>query len=106
MTKPGLLVSSSCDNETGAIQLSMGVFLPTLLFNGSAWPVEGMLPFLRYISYFLPQTYAIEALRSIFLRGWGIEMPDVYWGILITLTWSFILLAASIAVARVRKYTG
>lgn len=61
---------------------------------------------LRYFSYTTPQTYAIDALRSIFARGWGIEEPDIYWGIAITIAWILGPLAMSVIILRVRKYTG
>lgn len=102
----GLLVSSVCDTETSAIYLSLGSFYPTLLLSGIIWPVEGMSTYLRFISYFLPQTYAIESLRSIFARGWGIELPEVYRGILISSGWLIALLALSLVAVRIRKHTG
>ena len=102
----GLLVSSLCDTEISAIQLSLGSFFPTLVLSGVVWPMEGMSIYLRYISYALPQTYAIEALRSVFARGWGIVLPEVYLGILISLAWICILLALSVIVVRIRKHTG
>ncbi len=106
METPGLLVSSLCDSEISAIQLSLGSFFPTLVLSGVVWPIEGISTYLRYLSYALPQTYAIEALRSIFARGWGIEQPDIYCGILISLAWIFIMLALSVLVVRIRKHTG
>ena len=106
METPGLLVSSLCDSETSAIHLSLGSFYPTLLLSGIIWPIEGMSSYLRYFSYCLPQTYAIESLRSIFGRGWGLDLPDVYRGILISLAWIFAILALSVVVVRVRKHTG
>ena len=102
----GLVVSTLCDEETSAIHLSLGSFYPNLLLSGVLWPMEGMPVYLRYVSYFLPQTYAVESLRNIFGRGWGIERPEVYWGILISCAWIFALLAFSLIVVRIRKYTG
>ena len=31
--------------------------------------MEGMWIYLRYAAYYMPQTYAVEALRHVFLRG-------------------------------------
>ena len=59
--------SALCDNEQDAIQLALGSFYPNLLLSGIIWPLEGMLPELRYLSYILPQTYACEAMRGIYL---------------------------------------
>ena len=84
----GLVVSALCDNEQDAIQLALGSFYPNLLLSGIIWPLEGMLPQLRYISYILPQTYACEAMRGMLSRGWGIEWPQVYAGYLVTLAWT------------------
>jgi len=102
----GLVVSSLCDEETSAIHLALGSFYPNLLLSGVLWPMEGMSVYLRYIAYFLPQTYAVESLRNVFARGWGIERPEVYWGIVISWGWIFAMLAFSLIVVRIRKYTG
>ncbi|XP_046646484.1 ABC transporter G family member 20-like [Daphnia pulicaria] len=103
----GFLVSSICDSEISAIHLSLGSFYPTLLLSGIIWPIEGMTStWMRSLSYSLPQTYAIEALRSVFARGWSAELPDVYRGILISTGWIFIMLGLSLMVVRVRKHTG
>ncbi|XP_046646482.1 ABC transporter G family member 20-like isoform X3 [Daphnia pulicaria] len=102
----GLVVSTLCDEETSAIHLSLGSFYPNLLLSGVLWPMEGMPVYLRYVSYFLPQTYAVESLRNVFGRGWGIERPEVYFGIVISFSWIFALLALSLIVVRIRKYTG
>ncbi|EFX78468.1 ABC protein, subfamily ABCH [Daphnia pulex] len=103
----GFLVSSICDSEISAIHLALGSFYPTLLLSGIIWPIEGMTStWMRSLSYSLPQTYAIEALRSVFARGWSAELPDVYRGILISTGWIFIMLGLSLIVVRVRKHTG
>lgn len=102
----GFVVSSLCDQETSAIHLSLGSFYPNLLLSGVLWPMEGMPIYLRYISYVLPQTYAVESLRNIFARGWGIEREEVYWGVVISFAWIFALISVSLFIIRVRKYTG
>nr|QST15012.1 ABCH-like protein [Diaphanosoma celebensis] len=102
----GFLVSSLCDEETSAIHLALGSFYPNLLLSGVLWPMEGMPIYLRYVSYFLPQTYAIESLRNIFARAWGMDRPEVYWGVVISFGWIIALLSLSLIVIRVRKYTG
>lgn len=86
--------------------MALGSFYPDVLLSGALWPIEGMPVFLRKIVYCLPQTYAIESLRSVFARGWGIEKPEVYIGILITCGWIAAFIILSLVVLRVRKYTG
>jgi ABC-type multidrug transport system permease subunit len=65
---------------------------------------SGMPFYLRNIAYAMPLTYAIESLRSIFSRGWGVEKTDVYAGVLISIAWILTLLILCLIVIRVRKY--
>lgn len=102
----GFVVSSLCDQQTSALQLSLGSFFPNMLLSGVLWPMEGMSIYLRYLSYFIPLTHAIEALRCIFARGWGIDKPEVYYGIVVNFGWIVGLLLVCLTVIRVRKYTG
>ncbi|KAI9558715.1 ABC protein [Daphnia sinensis] len=101
----GLLITTACDDEATALNFSQASFIPLLVMGGICWPIEGMPYYLRYIAYSLPVTYAIESLRSIFSRGWGIEELDVYAGILISIAWIFALLILSLIVVRTRKYS-
>ncbi|KZS17644.1 ABC protein, subfamily ABCH [Daphnia magna] len=100
----GLLIATLCDNENSALLLSQASFLPFTVISGVCWPIEGMPFYFRSIAYAMPLTYAIESLRSIFTRGWGIERLDVYAGILISIAWIFALLIMCLIVIRVRKY--
>lgn len=77
-----------------------------MLLSGVLWPMEGMSIYLRYLSYFIPLTHAIEALRCIFARGWGIDKPEVYWGIFVNFGWIVGLLSVCLTIIRIRKYTG
>jgi len=57
-----------------------------------------MPSYLRNAVYFLPETYPILALRNVFGRGWEIDHPDVFIGILSSCSWiiGLILLSALI----------
>jgi ABC-type multidrug transport system permease subunit len=100
----GLLIATLCDNENSALLLSQASFLPFTVISGVCWPIEGMPFYFRSIAYSMPLTYAIESLRSIFSRGWGIERLDVYAGILISIAWIVALLTMCLIIIRVRKY--
>ncbi|KAI9553796.1 ABC protein [Daphnia sinensis] len=102
----GILVSVVCDEETSAIQITLGSNYTNLLLAGMLWPMEAMPTYLRYLSNLTPQTYAIQALRNILGRGWGIERREVYMGIVTSLCWIFGLLCLSLIVVRVRKHIG
>nr|CAH0113565.1 unnamed protein product [Daphnia galeata] len=101
----GMLIASICDNINGALYLTQANFLPILLMGGICWPIEGMPSTLQVIARFLPVTYGIECLRSICSRGWGIEMPVVYMGFLVSFAWIFGLIALTLSIIRYRKYS-
>ena len=44
--------------------------------------------------------------RIFFDLGWGFEKMDVYVGFIATIAWTIGLIAVSLIVVRVRKYTG
>ncbi len=69
----GILLSSLAHREIQAIQLFPLIALPAFLLGGVFWPVEAIPEWLRPCSYALPITYAVDACRSVILRGWGFE---------------------------------
>ncbi len=68
----GILLSSAAHRESQAIQFLPLIILPAFLLSGIFWPLEAIPVWLRPASYFIPVTYAIKALRSVLLRGWGL----------------------------------
>jgi len=98
----GFLISSLCDTQAVAMQLSIGSFYPNLLLSGILWPLEGMPPLLKRISLFLPNTLACVAMRDIMLRGWGIDRPEVYLGVVSSGVWILIFLSLSLIVVKIR----
>jgi len=69
----GILLSASAKNELQAIQFIPLILFPSILLAGLFWPVESIPGFLQPVSYCVPLRYGIDAMRSIMLRGWGIE---------------------------------
>jgi len=69
----GILLSSLANRELQAIQLFPFIAIPGFLLGGVFWPVEAIPAWLRPLSYCLPVTYAVDACRSVILRGWGID---------------------------------
>jgi ABC-2 type transport system permease protein len=63
---------------------SIVAFLNLILFmtSGAFYPVMGMPDWLRWITVINPEYYGVDALRSIILRGQGL---DVIWMDLIAL---------------------
>ena len=77
----GFLISSLCDSQAVAMQLSIGSFYPCLLLSGILWPLQGMPGWLQVIAKFLPNTLACQAMRDVMLRGWDIVYYEVYLGV-------------------------
>jgi ABC-2 type transport system permease protein len=68
----GLLISVTTRNQMLATQVAaLSSMLPTMLLSNFIFPVENMPWILRWLSYVLPATYYIEALRGTLLRGNG-----------------------------------
>jgi ABC-2 type transport system permease protein len=67
----GILCSSLATHEAQAIQFLPLVAMPCFLLSGIFWPVEAIPVWLRPLSYAIPPTYAVNATRSVMLRGWG-----------------------------------
>jgi len=99
----GFLVSSLCDSQAVAMQLSIGSFYPNLLLSGILWPLEGMPLALQWVALLLPNTLATQAMRNVMLRGWGISQPGVYLGLLSSSAWIFLYLLLSWATVRLKK---
>jgi ABC-type multidrug transport system permease subunit len=71
--------------------------LNTLLYfpSGAIYPVEGFPPWLRWISYIDPFTYAVHALKALLLKNTGIA--GIYFDILILSGFSALLVSLSVA---------
>ncbi len=69
----GLMLSAGARNELQAVQMFPAILFPSLLLTGVFYPIESIPGVLQPLSYVWPLTYAIEALRAVMLRGWGLE---------------------------------
>lgn len=70
----GILLSSVTHRESQAVQLIPFIIIPGFLLSGVFWPIEAIPVWLRPASYLVPPSYAIDACRSVMLRGWGLDM--------------------------------
>uniref|UniRef100_A0A1Y1KV25 ABC transporter domain-containing protein n=3 Tax=Photinus pyralis TaxID=7054 RepID=A0A1Y1KV25_PHOPY len=91
----GLSISSNFEEERTAAYVLLGMFLPFVLLTGMLWPIEGMHPFLRFFTSFLPLTIPAESMRSVLQRGWGLSRPTVYNGLIVINVWALIFLGIS-----------
>jgi ABC-2 type transport system permease protein len=68
----GTLVSAASRTQMQAVQTIMPVIYIMMFLSGTFYPIEAMSPLVQPISYVLPLTYMIHALRSIIVKGAGL----------------------------------
>jgi ABC-2 type transport system permease protein len=89
----GILLSAAANTEVQATQMIPLIVLPVFLLSGIFWPMEAIPAWLQPASYVLPPTYAVEALRSIMIRGWGLDQVWVHVVALLVFIAAFLTLA-------------
>ena len=71
----GLMVSIAMKSQVIANQVALvGSFLPTLFLSGFVFAIENMPLPLQVVTYIVPARYFIALLRSIYLKGIGLEL--------------------------------
>ncbi len=95
----GLLISTLAKSQFQAMQLTLFVFLPSILLSGFMFPFDGMPPLAQQIAEVLPLTHFVRLIRGIVLRGASIGelLPEV-WALV-----TFFAVAITLAVLRFRK---
>uniref|UniRef100_T1J7I5 ABC transporter domain-containing protein n=1 Tax=Strigamia maritima TaxID=126957 RepID=T1J7I5_STRMM len=99
----GLLMSALVDDEHLCLFLQLALLFPALMLSGTVWPLQGITGVMGYASYFMPQKFAVNALRSLLLRGWGIDYVAIWSGVLASVTWIGLFLGCTTVVLSVRK---
>ncbi len=73
----GILISTVAATQQTALLLSlMALMLPTILLSGFIFPIENMPPPLRVMSNIIPARWFIVIVKSIMLKGSGL---DILW---------------------------
>ncbi len=71
----GILISTISETQQVALMLSLlGLMLPTIVLSGFIFPLENMPKILQWISYIIPARWFIVILKSIMLKGSGLEL--------------------------------
>jgi len=70
----GLLISTFAQTQQQAQLMTMPIMLPSMILSGFVFPVSTLPIFLQFVSGLLPLTYFIYILRSIFIKGVGLDM--------------------------------
>ncbi len=69
----GFVISAVVKTESESIQYAMIILLVSIFFSGFFIPLERLIEPVRVVSYLLPATYGIEALKQVAFIG---EAPD------------------------------
>jgi len=70
----GIFISIKTKTQQVAMLVSlMGMLLPTVMFSGFMFPIENMPVFLQWISNIVPAKWFYSIVKSIMIKGVGIE---------------------------------
>jgi ABC-2 type transport system permease protein len=95
----GILLSALSRTQTIAFQLGMITsFLPAFMLSGFIFAIENMPAPIQVITYFFPTRYFMTIVKSIFLRGVGIQVL----GLEVALLLAYAALVFFIATRRLR----
>ncbi len=95
----GLLLSTVAATQEQARNTAFFFIMPAITLSGFGTPVSSMPPFFQRLSYVNPLQHVVLILRSIFLKGVGL---DVLWPNVITMA-VFAVLTLSVSILRFRK---
>ena len=95
----GLLISTRASTQFQAIQITMFVFLPSILISGFMFPFAGMPDVVQWGAELLPMTHFLRLVRGVMLRG--ASLVELWPGVLALL--AFTLVTMTLAILRFRK---
>lgn len=95
----GLMISTKAQSQFQSMQLTMFIFLPSILLSGFVFPFAGMPWIAQWIAEVLPLTHFLRLIRGVMLRGAGLSEM---WIEVVALA-AFIVVAMGVAIVRFRK---
>ena len=79
----GIFLSTFARTELQVIQFIPIVLVPQFLLSGVLFPVSSLPEVVRFFVPFMPLSYAVNALRHVFIAGAGLDSPDVQLDLLV-----------------------
>jgi ABC-2 type transport system permease protein len=70
----GIFISTVAKTQVEAFMMTFATIMPTIFLSGFFFPIEAMPRWLQLISYFIPARYGLIIIRSIILKGVGLEI--------------------------------
>lgn len=90
----GLLISNATSSQQTALLISMmGMMIPTMIFTGFMFPLENMPYIFQLISHIVPSRWYFIIMKSVMLKGLGIEAVWKETLILMGMTFSLLFIA-------------
>jgi len=78
-----IFVSTFARTELQVIQFIPIVIVPQIFLSGIIWPVATLPDALQPVARLLPLTYAVDGLRDVMIRGYGLAAPSVQLDLLV-----------------------
>jgi ABC-2 type transport system permease protein len=94
-----LLASTIANTQQEAMLTVWLTLLPSIFLSGFFFPLEAMPRILQWISYIMPLRYYLVIIRSLLLKGVGIEM--IQFEVMAMTLFAFLIMVA--AATRFRK---
>ncbi len=95
----GLLISTRARSQFQSMQVTMFVFLPSILLSGFMFPFAGMPRAVQWLAEVLPLTHFLRMVRGVMLRG--ARLAELWPEVLALL--AFTAIAMGVAILRFRK---
>jgi ABC-2 type transport system permease protein len=70
----GIFISSTANTQVEAFMMTFATIMPTIFLSGFFFPIEAMPRWLQFISAIIPAKYGLIIVRSIILKGVGLEV--------------------------------
>jgi ABC-2 type transport system permease protein len=70
----GIFISSLAKTQVEAFLMTFATIMPTVFLSGFYFPIEAMPVWLQGISYVIPARYGLIIIRSIILKGVGVQI--------------------------------
>lgn len=70
----GLMISTVCKTQQQAFATNFFLVNPLFILSGFAFPISSMPAFLQWLTYANPVRYFIVIIRSVFLKGVGVDV--------------------------------
>ena len=99
----GLLISAATTAPSAALQTSVALAFLLLSLSGVLWPLLAVPDSASWVAFLLPVTWAAQAFRDIYNRGWGLEHRAVWLAIVVPVVWSILCLLTLSFLVRPRR---